>query len=95
MQTIASTNFAHPCRKGKKGKTVIERRTSWGKYQSTFKAMTAHKRLCDGGGAGIDIDDDDDESDDDDDDDEEEEADENYVEVEFVDDDEVYEVVYL
>ena len=32
----------------KKGKTVIERRTcwKWGKYHSTIKAMTAHKRLC-------------------------------------------------
>ena len=85
-------------KRDKKGKTVIERRTCWkcGKYHSTIKAMTAHKRICDSGvGAGIDIDDDDDESDDDDDDDEEEEADEDYVEVEFVGDDEVYEVVYL
>ena len=50
--------------------------------------------LCDGAvSAGVD--DDDDESDDDDDDDEEEEADEDYVEIEIVEADEVYEVVYL
>ena len=52
--------------------------------------MTAHKWLChDKVCASIDIDDDDDDSDDDDDDDEEEEADEDYVEAEFVDDDEL------
>ena len=39
--------------------------------------------------ASIEIDDDEDDSDDDDDDDEEEEADEDYVEAEFVDDDEL------
>ena len=34
----------------KKGKTTIEKRTCWkcGKYHSTIKAMTAHKRLCPG-----------------------------------------------
>ena len=55
--------------------------------------MAAHKRLC-SGGSGIDMDDDDDESDKDDDEDEKE-ADEDYVEVHFVGDDKVYEVVYL
>ena len=56
----------------KKGKTVIERRTctKCGKYHSTIKAMTAHKRLCEGS-----FDEGEDESMDEDDKEDEEEAD--------------------
>ena len=51
--------------------------------------MNQHKRYCDGAQQS----DSSDESDHDDDDDDNDE--ENYIEVEFVGDDEVYEIVYL
>jgi TATA-binding protein-associated factor Taf7 len=51
-----------------------------GKYHSTIKAMTAHKKKCDGTEADDDEEDDEDEEESNEDDDDEE----NYVEMDFI-----------
>ena len=58
-----------------------------GKYRSVIKAINSHKRTCDGY---------EDESDDEESESEEdEENEEDYIEVEFIGDDEAYEVIYF
>ena len=79
-------------RKDRNGKTTLEKRTCWKcrKYHSTIKAMNQHKQYCDGAhqsGSSDNSNHDDNDVDDD--------NEENYLEVEFVGDDEVYEIVYL
>ena len=73
-----------------KGKTTIEKHTCWkcGRYHSTIKSMISHKRTCDGY-----QDDSDDDGNEESDKDEENEGD--FIEVQFIGDDEVYEVIYL
>ena len=79
-------------KRDKNGITTLKKRTCWKcrKYHSTIKAMNQYERYCDGAQESDSSDESDHDDDYGDDDDKE-----NYVEVEFVGDDEVYETVYL
>ena len=74
----------------KKGNCTIQKRTCWkyGKYHSTIKAMNSHKRRCDGY---------EDESDNEqpEEDENEDVENEDQIEVEFIGDNEAYEVISL
>ena len=75
----------------KKGKKTLQKRTYWkcGKYHLTIKAMNSHKRTCD----GCEDERDNEEPQKDKGEDEKNEEDSN--EVEFIGEDESYEVIYL
>ena len=74
---------------GQKRKSTIQKRTCWksGKYHSTINAMNSHKKTCDRY--------EDESNNEEPEEDEDEENDEDYIKVEFIGENEAYEVVYL